>query len=178
MRFLITRTTKGRDSMAPPQPFRFGLNGINGSARHAWQETARKAEAFGYSTLVVGDHIWTQLAPLTSLVAAAEATTTLRVGSYVFGNDFWHPAVLAREAAPATPSTVPHWRRWATDARVGRARCRYCRSEYANDRRRKCRWTLYDGAGRGSKDRLDTSGRRGTVQRHRVEHSRLHQYHR
>jgi probable F420-dependent oxidoreductase len=85
--------------MAPPQPFRFGLNGINGSTRHAWQETARKAEAFGYSTLVVGDHIWTQLAPLTSLVAAAEATTTLRVGSYVFGNDFWHPTVLAREAA-------------------------------------------------------------------------------
>ena len=32
-------------------------------------------------------------------MAAAEATTQLRVGSFVFGNDFRHPVVLAREAA-------------------------------------------------------------------------------
>ena len=30
---------------------------------------------------------------------AAEATTTLRVGSLVFGNDFRHPVVLAKEVA-------------------------------------------------------------------------------
>jgi probable F420-dependent oxidoreductase len=64
-----------------------------------WRETARKAEALGYSTLSVADHIFTGLAPLTSLVAAAEATTTLRIGSFVFGMDFWHPALLAREVA-------------------------------------------------------------------------------
>ena len=33
------------------------------------------------------------------LVAAAQATTTLRVGSYVYNNDIRHPALLAKEAA-------------------------------------------------------------------------------
>jgi probable F420-dependent oxidoreductase len=33
------------------------------------------------------------------LMAAAAATTTLRVGSYVYNNDLRHPAVLAKEAA-------------------------------------------------------------------------------
>ena len=33
------------------------------------------------------------------LQAAASATTTLRIGSNVFSNDFWHPVPLAREAA-------------------------------------------------------------------------------
>ena len=32
-------------------------------------------------------------------IAAADATTTLRVGSYVYNNDFRHPALLAKEAA-------------------------------------------------------------------------------
>jgi probable F420-dependent oxidoreductase len=33
------------------------------------------------------------------MVAAADATTGLRIGSYVLANDFRHPAVLAKEAA-------------------------------------------------------------------------------
>jgi probable F420-dependent oxidoreductase len=82
-----------------PKPFRFGLNALHPASPEQWKETARKAEAFGYSTFVVADHIYTAFAPLTSLVAAAEATTTIRIGSYVLGNDFWHPAVLARELA-------------------------------------------------------------------------------
>jgi probable F420-dependent oxidoreductase len=85
--------------MAQHRPFRFGLNAFEATSAAAWKETARKAEALGYSTFVVADHISTQMAPIASLVAAVDATTTLRVGSYVFGNDFWHPAVLAREAA-------------------------------------------------------------------------------
>jgi len=36
---------------------------------------------------------------LSALMAAAAATTTLRVGSSVFDNDFRHPAALAKEAA-------------------------------------------------------------------------------
>jgi probable F420-dependent oxidoreductase len=39
------------------------------------------------------------LAPLTALAVAAEATTALRVGSYVFCNEYRHPVLLAREAA-------------------------------------------------------------------------------
>ncbi len=34
-----------------------------------------------------------------ALTVAAEATTTLRVGSLVFGNDFRHPMTLAKEIA-------------------------------------------------------------------------------
>src|SRR5687767_3997434 len=33
------------------------------------------------------------------IMSAAAATTTLRVGSYVYDNDFRHPALLAKEAA-------------------------------------------------------------------------------
>jgi len=79
-------------------PFRFGLN-ASASSREAWIDTAQKAEALGYDTLLVSDHLQSRLAPLAALVAAADATTTLRVGSYVFGNDFRHPVYLAKEAA-------------------------------------------------------------------------------
>ena len=39
------------------------------------------------------------LAPIPAIVAAAAATTTLRVGTLVLGNDYKHPVVLANEAA-------------------------------------------------------------------------------
>ncbi len=32
-------------------------------------------------------------------MAAADATTTLRIGSLTYGNDYRHPVVLAKEAA-------------------------------------------------------------------------------
>jgi probable F420-dependent oxidoreductase len=40
----------------------------------------------------------TGLAILPALAVAAQATTSLRVGSYMFCNDFRHPALLARDA--------------------------------------------------------------------------------
>jgi probable F420-dependent oxidoreductase len=45
------------------------------------------------------DHFGDQLAPIPALAAVAAATTTLRLGSLVFGNDYRHPFVLAKEAA-------------------------------------------------------------------------------
>ena len=62
-------------------------------------DLARSAEALGYATFLVADHVHLSLAPIAALTAAAEATSTLRVGSYVFANDFRHPVLLAREAA-------------------------------------------------------------------------------
>jgi probable F420-dependent oxidoreductase len=44
------------------------------------------------------DHITDQLAPMPALTAAAAATTTLRVGSFVFDNDYRNPVMLAKEA--------------------------------------------------------------------------------
>jgi probable F420-dependent oxidoreductase len=71
------------------------------SARSAekWTETARKAEDLGYSTLVMPDHLGNQLSPTPALAAAAAVTTTLRLGTLVYANDFRHPAMLAKETA-------------------------------------------------------------------------------
>lgn len=60
---------------------------------------AQRAEELGYSALLVPDHLGHQLAPIAAIATAAAATTTLRVGGFVFANDFRHPLVLAREAA-------------------------------------------------------------------------------
>jgi alkanesulfonate monooxygenase SsuD/methylene tetrahydromethanopterin reductase-like flavin-dependent oxidoreductase (luciferase family) len=64
-----------------------------------WQEKARRAEALGYSTLLTPDHVVDILPPLVPLVSAADATTTLRVGTFVLNNDFRHPVLVARDAA-------------------------------------------------------------------------------
>lgn len=81
------------------KPFRFGANLWHASSRTAWVEKARKLEALGYAVLSVPDHLADFLAPLPALVSAAEATTRLRVGTYVLNNDFRHPVLVAREAA-------------------------------------------------------------------------------
>jgi len=82
-----------------PHKFRFGVQNARGSSRETWAEKARKIEDLGYSSLFIPDHFDDQLAPLPAMMAAAGATTTLRVGSLVFDNDYKHPVVLAKEAA-------------------------------------------------------------------------------
>jgi len=81
------------------RPFRFGVVTGNALSHAEWIAKARKAEGLGYATLLVPDHITIGIAPLTALAVAAEATTTLRIGSLVFCNDFRQPAWLAKEAA-------------------------------------------------------------------------------
>ncbi|HEY7983494.1 MAG TPA: TIGR03621 family F420-dependent LLM class oxidoreductase [Ktedonobacterales bacterium] len=86
--------------MPEPRPFRFGAAADAATTRAEWVARARRAEALGYAVLVVPDHFGAILfPPIAALMAAADATTTIRVASYVFDNDFRHPAVLAREAA-------------------------------------------------------------------------------
>lgn len=83
-----------------PRPFRFGVVTAYTQSHSAWVETARKAETLGYATLLIPDRANIgSLAPLTALATAAEATTSLHVGSYVFSNEYRHPVILAREAA-------------------------------------------------------------------------------
>jgi probable F420-dependent oxidoreductase len=60
---------------------------------------ARRAEELGYDTLLVPDHLGRELSPISALAAAAAVTQRLRIGPYVFANDFRHPLVMAREAA-------------------------------------------------------------------------------
>jgi probable F420-dependent oxidoreductase len=80
------------------RPFRFGVQATNGGVE-GWTALARQCEDLGYSTLTMPDHFDDQLAPVPALMAAAAATTTLRVGALVFDNDYKHPAVLAKELA-------------------------------------------------------------------------------
>jgi probable F420-dependent oxidoreductase len=81
------------------RPFRFGVNARTAASAAAWAETARRVEALGYSTLTVPDHFGEMFSPMPAIVAAAAATTRLRVGTFVLNNDFRHPVLLAREAA-------------------------------------------------------------------------------
>ncbi len=85
--------------MAHPRTFRFGLQVSTADSRDAWTGLARKVEDLGYSTLFMPDHFGGQLAPVPALMAAADATTELRIGALVFDNDYKHPVVLAKEAA-------------------------------------------------------------------------------
>src|ERR1700730_4699210 len=81
------------------KPFRFGVNVGPSRSRAEWAEKARQLEGLGYDTLTVPDHLADFFAPMPALVSAAEATTTLRVGTNVLNNDFRHPVLVAREAA-------------------------------------------------------------------------------
>jgi len=81
------------------RPFRFGVVSGNATSGAEWVSKARRAEDLGYEILLVPDHIVIGIAPLTALAVAAASTRALRVGSLVLGNDFRHPAWLAKEAA-------------------------------------------------------------------------------
>jgi probable F420-dependent oxidoreductase len=85
--------------MSGTRPFRFGAQVSNARSRAGWVDLARKVEDLGYSTLCMPDHFDDQLDPAPALMAAADATTTLRVGTLVLDNDFRHPVVLAKQAA-------------------------------------------------------------------------------
>ena len=79
--------------------FRFGVQEHSATSGSAWRDKARLMESLGYQALYLPDHFGDQLGPIAALMAAADATTTLRMGSLVFDNDYRHPAVLAKEVA-------------------------------------------------------------------------------
>ena len=82
-----------------PRPFRFGLQTHGPIEGMSWIDTAKFAEQQGYSSLLVPDHFHGQYGPMTALAAAAAVTTELKVGALVFGNDYRHPIMLAKEMA-------------------------------------------------------------------------------
>src|SRR5688572_18440062 len=81
------------------KPFRFGVNVWGARSGAEWADKARRVEDLGYSTLTVPDHLGTFFSPMPALIAAAAATTRLRVGTNVLNNDLRHPVLVAREAA-------------------------------------------------------------------------------
>lgn len=90
--------------MKKPHPFRFGCINEQMKPAKEWREHVRKIESLGYNILLMRDHFVPDVfgdtfSPLAALMSAADATSTLRIGSMVICNDFRHPAVLAKEAA-------------------------------------------------------------------------------
>jgi probable F420-dependent oxidoreductase len=81
------------------RPFRFGMITGGAPTKKEWIEKVRKAEDLGYHTLLFGDHLFYDLTPVAAMVSGADVTTRLRFGTYMFGNDFRHPLLLAKEAA-------------------------------------------------------------------------------
>jgi probable F420-dependent oxidoreductase len=85
--------------------FRFGVvgspparGGTSAGEMATWTTTARRAESLGYATLLVPDTLRTA-APLPTLAAAAAATETLHVGTWVLCDPLRNPRLLAWEAA-------------------------------------------------------------------------------
>jgi len=72
-----------------PRPFRFGTIVLTADSKQAWKAKAQKTEDLGYAILQIPDHIGSlyeavnQFAPVPALVAAADATSSLRLGSFV-----------------------------------------------------------------------------------------------
>lgn len=81
------------------RPFRFGVQTRTATSRASWVELARSIEDRGYSSITMPDHLDDQLSPTVALMAAADATETLRIGALVWCNDYRHPVMLAKETA-------------------------------------------------------------------------------
>jgi probable F420-dependent oxidoreductase len=110
------------------RPFRFGVVNELPLDAAAWIAHVRRVEQLGFATFLLRDHLvpdffGEQLAPLPALMAAAMATTTLRVGTLVLDNDFRHPAPLAKEVA-----TIDHLSGGRFELGIGAG---WLRDEYA-----------------------------------------------
>lgn len=81
------------------KPFRFGVQEHKAEGSRQWRERARAIESMGYESLYLPDHFDEQPGVVPTLMAAADATEKLRIGSLVFDNDYRHPVVLAKDAA-------------------------------------------------------------------------------
>lgn len=94
------------------RPFRFSCQAYRSTSAREWRELARKIEDLGYASLQVPDHYIGPgpalgptghsaqvLAAVPALAMAAEATSTLHVGTRVMCTGYRNPVVLAKEAA-------------------------------------------------------------------------------
>ena len=85
--------------MTHGRQFRFGVQASIATSSALWLAKVRAVEDNGYAMLGVSDHFNSQLAAVPAMAAAAVSTSTLQIGATVLGNDFRHPAVLAKELA-------------------------------------------------------------------------------
>ena len=77
---------------------RFGLQ-LRADDPAQLADEARRAEALGFHVVLVADHVGSDWSPLLSLARAADATTTVRLGTFVLNAGLHHPLMLARDVA-------------------------------------------------------------------------------
>ena len=95
-----------------PRPFRFGLQSYAPASAAGWREQVRRAEAIGFSTFSVADHVIgpgpalkptnhpvQTVAAIPAMAVAAEASERMRIGSRVLCTDYRNPVMLAKELA-------------------------------------------------------------------------------
>lgn len=80
------------------RPFRFGANLVAVGSRSQLRDKARRIEELGFDTILIQDHLGMP-SPFPLLVAAAEATSRVRLGTFVLNAGFCRPALLARDVA-------------------------------------------------------------------------------
>jgi probable F420-dependent oxidoreductase len=76
----------------------FALQAVPQNAAE-WLDTARRAEAAGFDTLLTADHPGSCAAPFVALAAAAAVTSTIKLGSYVSNAGVREPMLLAADVA-------------------------------------------------------------------------------
>jgi probable F420-dependent oxidoreductase len=83
--------------------FRFGLQ-VHGAPGDDVAGTGRRAEAAGFDVVLLADHVEPGgLAPMPTLAAIAQATSTIRLGTFVLNAEMRNPVQLAWEA-----TTIDH----------------------------------------------------------------------
>jgi len=91
--------------------FRFGVQSFNAESGEDWAAQATRAEALGYSTFHLADHILgagpalekanhpvQNLAAIPAMAYAAAVTSTINIGCRVFCIDYHNPVVLIKSA--------------------------------------------------------------------------------
>lgn len=94
--------------------FRFGVGLHAAKSQSSVQEAARRVEDLGFDVLHLPDHLEAP-APFPTLMTAATATTTLRIGAADLSWD-WVPAMCARFEAAELPflTARPASSTWST----------------------------------------------------------------
>lgn len=80
------------------RPFRFACQFSNQDGDGP-VEVARRAEAAGFDVVTLSDHVGPGVAPMPTLGAVAEATSTIRLGTFVLNATMRNPVQLAWEAS-------------------------------------------------------------------------------
>src|SRR5439155_13251802 len=89
--------------VAQVTPIRFGYQVTHAVSADDLRSQARNAEAVGFDVVQVPDHVGigdaVASSPFAVMMAMADATSRVRVGTLVLNNDLHHPVNVAREAA-------------------------------------------------------------------------------